>query len=126
MDDKLLIIEADGEALVGWSKNNVLLQMGLVESLELGSLINVSQTSQQCDFGVVGDLISLQYSSLSSLASSSSLSPSSSSSSSSVTCWSSCRPWQEFFSIERQVVGEALPLHPLQDTWSHDQRVKAC
>ena len=36
MGDKLSIIVADGEALVGWSITNFMLKMGLAQSLELG------------------------------------------------------------------------------------------
>ena len=61
MGDKLLIIMADGETLVGWSIINFVLQMGLVQSLEWGNLIMCCQISQTCDFVVVGDLIFLQY-----------------------------------------------------------------
>ena len=39
MGDKLIIIVANAETLVGWSIINLILKMGLVQSLELGNLI---------------------------------------------------------------------------------------
>ena len=46
MGDKLAIIAANGETLVGWSIINLILQMGLVQSVELGNLIIFTKSAQ--------------------------------------------------------------------------------
>ena len=56
--DKLVIIVSDAVLSVGWSINNSILQMGFVESWELGILIILCQISPNLNFVVVGDLIS--------------------------------------------------------------------
>ena len=58
--NKLVIIVADGETLVGWSIINLMLKMELVHSLELGNLIILGQINQSRDSVAVGDWISLQ------------------------------------------------------------------
>ena len=55
MADRLFIIVADWKAFVGWSIINLILQMGLVQSLELGNLTIFCQTHKNRNLVVVGD-----------------------------------------------------------------------
>ena len=61
MDDKLIIIVADGETLVGRFTINFISQTSVVQALELGSSIICCQINAEYDFVIVRDLISLQY-----------------------------------------------------------------
>ena len=45
--DKLVIIVDDGETLVGWSIINLILQIGLAQSSELGNLLFLLQNQSK-------------------------------------------------------------------------------
>ena len=58
--DKLFIMVADWKTFVGWSIINLILQMELVQSLELGNITRFDKSAKNVIFVVVGDLISLE------------------------------------------------------------------